>query len=186
MERAKVGTRLRTSRTGDRAGGTEHRQVVRARTIKQSVALQEVTMTLGPLEYTVIGFEGNRFNGEIAKEIEKVVEKRIIRLVDVVFITKDIDGEVAVVEIDNKADPRFAGFAPMLQDLMGLLTPEDVVAIGDGLPKNTSALVLLFEHRWAEKIKDAMGAAGGFLISRNTIPPEVLELVNAELEAATA
>jgi len=56
-------------------------------------------MTLGPLEYTVIGFEGNRFNGEIAKEIEKVVEKRIIRLVDVVFITKDIDGEVTVNEL---------------------------------------------------------------------------------------
>jgi uncharacterized membrane protein len=160
--------------------------VIRARTIKQSVALQEVTMTLGPLEYTVIGFEGNRFNGEIAREIEKVVEKRIIRLVDVVFITKDIDGDVTVVEIDNKDDPRFAGFAPLLQDFMGLLTPEDVAAIGDGLPTNTSALVLLFEHRWAEKVKDAISGAGGFLISRTTIAPEVLELLNAELDAIAA
>jgi uncharacterized membrane protein len=149
----------------------------------QSVVLQEVTMTLGPLEYTVIGFEGNRFNGEIAKEIEKVVEKRIIRLVDVVFITKNIDGEVAVVEPDN-GRPAVCGFAPMLQDLW-LLTPEDV-EIGEGLPTNTSALVLLFEHRWAEKVKDAIGAAGGFLISRSTIPPEVLELVNAELDAIAA
>jgi len=141
-------------------------------------------MTLGPLEYTVIGFEGNRFNGEIAKEIEKVVEKRIIRLVDVVFITKDIDGDATVIELDNKDDPRFAGFAPLLQDFMGLLTPEDVAQIGEGLPTNTSALVMLFEHRWAEHVKDAIAGAGGFLISRNTIPPEVLELVNAELEAA--
>jgi len=141
-------------------------------------------MTLGPLEYTVIGFEGNRFNGEIAKEIEKVVEKRIIRLVDVVFVTKDIDGDVAVIEIDNKEDKRFAGFAPLMADLMGLLTPEDIAQLADGLPTNTSALILLFEHRWAEKVKDAIIGAGGFLISRSTIAPELLEIVNAELEAA--
>jgi hypothetical protein len=140
-------------------------------------------MTLGPLEYTVIGFEGNRFNGEIAKEIGAVVDAGIIALVDVVFITKDIDGNAAVVEIDAKDDPRFAGFAGMLDGLMGLLTPDDVERLADELPTNTSALVLLFEHRWAVGLKEAMQAAGGFLISRTTVPPELLELVNAELEA---
>ena len=73
-------------------------------------------MTLGPLEYIVIGFEGNRFNGEIAKEIGKVVDKGIIRIVDAVFITKDIDGEPTIVEIDDKDDPKFADFAPLLDD----------------------------------------------------------------------
>ena len=50
-------------------------------------------MTLGPLEYTVIGFEGNHFDGSIADEIRRVVESGTIALVDVVFITKDTDGE---------------------------------------------------------------------------------------------
>ena len=140
-------------------------------------------MTLGPLEYTVIGFEGNRFNGEIAREIGAVVNSGIIALVDVVFITKDIDGNPSAVELDNKDDPRFAGFTPMLDGLMGLLTPEDIDQIAADLPANTSALVLLFEHRWAVDIKRAIAGAGGFLISRQTIAPEVLELVNAELEA---
>jgi len=140
-------------------------------------------MTLGPLEYTVIGFDGNRFNGEIINEIEKVVDAGIIALVDVVFITKDIDGEAAVVEIDAKDDPRFAGFAGMMDGLMGLLTPEDIDQIAEGLPTNTSALVLLFEHRWAVGLKEAMQGAGGFLISRSTIAPELLEIVNAEFEA---
>jgi len=140
-------------------------------------------MTLGPLEYTVIGFDGNRFNGEIIKEIEKVVDAGIIALVDVVFITKDIDGEAAVIEIDAKEDPRFAGFAGLMDGLMGLLTPEDIDQIAEGLPTNTSALVLLFEHRWAVGLKEAMQGAGGFLISRTTIAPEILELVEAELEA---
>jgi len=140
-------------------------------------------MTLGPLEYTVIGFEGNRFNGEIAKEIERVVEAGTIALVDVVFLTKDIDGNAQVIELDNKDDPRFAAFTPMLAGLSGLLTAEDVDQIASDLPINTSALVLLFEHRWAVSVKKAIGAAGGFLISRETISPEALELVNAELDA---
>ena len=140
-------------------------------------------MTLGPLEYTVIGFDGNRFNGEIAREIGKVVDSSTIALVDVVFVTKDIDGNPSVVELDAKEDPRFADFAGMLDGLMGLLTPEDIEKLADDLPSNTSALVLLFEHRWAVGVKEALIGAGGFLIARETISPEILEMVNAELES---
>lgn len=140
-------------------------------------------MTLGPLEYTVIGFKGNDFHGEIADEILRVVESGTIALVDVLFITKDSDGDVAVIELDNTEDPRFAGFAPLISELGGLLTPEDIDQLAESLPVDTSGLVLLFEHRWAVRIKEAIGAAGGFLISRETIPPEILEMVNTELES---
>jgi hypothetical protein len=143
-------------------------------------------MALGPLEYTVIGFEGNDFDGAIADELRRVVDQGIVRLVDVVFIAKDHDSEVMIVELDNKDDPRFAGFAPLLAGSVGLFTPEDVEAIADDLPVDTSALAVLFEHRWAERLKEAMIAAGGSLIRRTTVPPEVLEAVNAELEAVTA
>jgi hypothetical protein len=139
-------------------------------------------MTLGPLEYTVIGFEGNRFNGEIAQELHEVVAKGIVRIVDLVFITKDIDGQVTAIELDDKDDPRFAGFAPLLVGLQGLLTPEDVTEIGEMLPVDTSALTVLFEHRWAVQLKEAMAAAGGFLVTRTTIAPEILEELNAELD----
>ena len=141
-------------------------------------------MTLGPLEYIVIGFAGNRFDGSIAREIEKVVEKKIIRLVDAVFVGKDADGNVLVLEIDAKDDPRFASFAPLLADRMGLFTPEDLEMIATSLPPDTAGVALLFEHRWAVDIKNAMAAAGGFLVNRVVIPPEVLEEVVAELEAA--
>ena len=143
-------------------------------------------MTLGPLEYVVIGFAGNRFDGSIAREIQKVVEKKIIRLVDVVFVGKDADGNALIVEIDAKDDPRFASFAPLLADRMALFTPEDLAMIAETLPPDTAGLALLFEHRWAEDLKDAMAAAGGFLVDRVVIPPEVLEEVSAELEAHVA
>ena len=141
-------------------------------------------MTLGPLECTVIGFEGNKFTGRVADEVARVVESGTISLVDVVFVTKDAGGDVAILELDNKDDPRFAGFAPMLKGLTGLLTEDDIETIAVKLPENTSALVLLFEHKWAVHIKEAMEAAGGFLVSRDTISPEVLEELNAELATA--
>jgi hypothetical protein len=143
-------------------------------------------VTLGPLEYIVIGFEGNRFDGSIAREIEKVVEKKIIRLVDVVFVGRDADGAAVIVELSNTDDPRFASFAPLLVEMRALFTPEDLEALADSLPLGTSGLALLFEHRWAEDLKDAMAAAGGFLVNRVVIPPDVLEEVSAELEAAAA
>jgi len=141
-------------------------------------------MTLGPLEYTVIGFAGNRFDGSIADEIHRVVESGIIAVVDAVFVTKDVDGGVLVVELDNKEDPRFTSFTWMLQGTSGLLTDDDVEKIASDLPSDTSALVILFEHRWAVRIKQAMVAAGGFLVSREQIPPEALQMLNAELETA--
>ena len=141
-------------------------------------------MTLGPLEYTVIGFEGNRFDGSIADEIRRVVESGIIAVVDAVFVTKGPDGHALVVELDNKDDARFASFTWMLQGTTGLLTDEDVDKIAADLPENTSALVILFEHRWAVNVKKAIVAAGGFLVSREQIPPEALQMLNAELEIA--
>ena len=118
-------------------------------------------MTLGPLEYTVIGFEGNRFDGSIADEIRRLVDSGTIALVDVVFITKDIDENVLAVELDNKDDARFTGFTPLLEGTMGLLTQEDIDKLAGDLPPDTSALVLLFEHRWAENVKRAIIDAGG-------------------------
>ncbi len=141
-------------------------------------------MVLGPLEYTVIGFEGNNFDGSIAREIAKVVENGTIALVDVVLVSRDSDGNPVVLELDNKDDPRFAGFHSLVAGTMGLFTPEDVLEIAEDLPENTSGLVLLFEHRWAVDIKKAVLNAGGFLVSRTVIPPEVVEEVSAELDAA--
>lgn len=143
-------------------------------------------MTLGPLEYTVIGFTGNEFDGSIAREIGRVVENGTIRIVDIVGIIKDVSGDVAIIEIDAKSDPRFASIAPLLKDRMGLFTPEDLATIAVRLPEETAALVVLFEHRWAVHVKEAIAAAGGQLIAREVIAPEILEEVAAELEAHTA
>jgi hypothetical protein len=139
-------------------------------------------MTLGPLEYTVIGFDGNNFDGSIAREIAKVVENGTIALVDVVFVGRDGSGNPVILELDNKDDPRFAGFHSLVAGSMGLFTQEDLMEIAETLPDGASGLILLFEHRWAVEIKKAMEEAGGFLVARTVIPPEVVEEVSAELD----
>jgi hypothetical protein len=143
-------------------------------------------VTLGPLEYTVIGFAGNNFDGSIAKEIGRVVENGTIRIVDAVAIIKDTQGDVAVVEIDAKNDERFASIASLLEGTMGLFTPEDLATLAETIPADTSALVLLFEHRWAVHVKEAIQDAGGVLLARSVIAPEILEEASAELEAYAA
>jgi hypothetical protein len=81
-----------------------------------------------------------------------------------VFVGKGEDGHTSIVELDNKEDPRFDAFAPMLEGLTGLLTEDDIEEIAADLEPNTSALVIMFE--------------------RETIRPESLEMLNAEIEAA--
>jgi hypothetical protein len=143
-------------------------------------------VTLGPLEYIVIGFRGNSFDGSIAREIGKVVENGTIRIVDALMVVKNEAGDVTVIEIDAKKDPRFASFASLLGNSLALFTPEDVAQIVVSIPEDTSALVLLFEHHWAVDVKVAMEAAGGFLVGRTVIPPEILEELAGELEAQEA
>jgi hypothetical protein len=139
-------------------------------------------MTLGPLEYIVIGFKEDKFDGTIARELEKLVETKIIRIVDIVFISKDSTGHRTVAEVSNRQDPRFALFAKVLRDLKALFTPDDLTTLADSLEPGTAGLVVLFEHRWAEDIKDALRAHSGFLVARAVIPPEVLEELSEELE----
>ncbi len=143
-------------------------------------------MTLGPLEYIVVGFSGSRFDGSIAREIGRVVENGTIRIVDALLVTKDATDAVTVVELDARTDPRFASFAGLLDHRLALFTPEDVAQIVVSIPTDTSALVILFEHHWAVEVKDAMEAAGGFLVARTVIPPETLEELADELAAQEA
>jgi len=143
-------------------------------------------MTLGPLEYVVVGFKADRFDGTIAKELEKIVAEGVIRIVDIVFVAKNAGGTTTIVEMDNKDDARFAGFRRLLANTQALFTRDDLDQLADTMPPGTAGLVLLFEHRWAEDIKDAMAERGGFLVARSVIPADVLEDLSTELEQREA
>ena len=61
-------------------------------------------MALGPVEYVILGFPGNKFNGHIVPELDKLVSSETIRVLDLVFISKDADGDVTSVEFEDHDD----------------------------------------------------------------------------------
>jgi hypothetical protein len=145
------------------------------------VSERSTCMTLGPLEYLVVGFEGNRFNGQILSELRTAREKGIIRVVDLVFLTKDDQGNFAAMELSDLKREEAEQFAPLAGELLGLLSHEDIEQVAAGIPKNSSVGLLLFEHTWAIGLKEAIKNAGGVPVAGGLVAPEVLQDLEAEL-----
>lgn len=141
-------------------------------------------MTIGPLELVVIGFPGNEFKGEILPELNRLRAAGTIRLVDLVLVSKNETGKVDFTEISGLVGKEREMFGPFAGDLLGLLSEEDIQSASDDLPLNSSAAVMLFEHSWAVRLKEALLNANGFLLRDDRIPPEVVAEIEAEVAAA--
>jgi Family of unknown function (DUF6325) len=141
-------------------------------------------MTLGPLEYLVVGFEGNRFTGQILAELRAARDKGIIRVVDLFVIKKDEQGNVTALELSDLSGEEAADLGPLAGDLMGLLAPEDIEQVAAGIPNNSAAGLLLFEHTWAIGLKEAIKNAGGIAVGGGFVAPDVLQELEQDLEAA--
>jgi hypothetical protein len=141
-------------------------------------------MTLGPLEYLVVGFEGNRFTGQILAELRAAREKGIIRVVDLFVIKKDVQGNVTALELSDLSGEEATELGPLAGDLMGLLAPEDTEQVAANLPNNSTAGLLLFEHTWAIGLKEAIKNAGGVAVAGGFVAPDVLQELEQDLEAA--
>ncbi len=137
-------------------------------------------MAMGRVEFVVIKFEGNRFRGEILPELEAIRSKGIVRLLDLLFVMKDKDGKLEVREISDLAGGegrRMAG------DLVPMLSMSDAEAVARDMPNNSSLALILFEHSWATRLRQAILNAGGELVSQGTVPSEVVEQTEREMAA---
>ncbi len=140
-------------------------------------------MSMGPLELLVIKFPGNHFHGEIVPEIRKLVENGTIRVVDILFVHKGPTGDVSILEMDDLEDADFVGFDPIVSDLTGLLSEDDVDDVAVALEDNSSAGLMLFEQSWATGFRDAVRRAEGELVYSERIPQEAVEAVLAAKSA---
>jgi hypothetical protein len=141
-------------------------------------------MTIGPLEFVVIGCKGNQFTSEIVPELNSIQEKGLIRVVDLFFVRKDVNGIVTVLEVNDLNDDELAAFDPIKEDLMGLLTPEDIVLLTETIPADTSAVIVLLEHAWLVKLTEGLNRAGAVLLAGGMVPQASMEQLEAELKAA--
>src|SRR5437016_1241165 len=141
-------------------------------------------MTIGPLEFVVIGYKGPQFMSEIVPELNSIQEKGQIRVVDLFFVRKHADGTVTMLEVHDLNDEELEAFAPMKEDLMGLLTHEDIVLLTEAIPPDTSAVIVLLEHAWLVKLSEGLKRADGVLLAGGMVSQAAMEQLEAELQAA--
>lgn len=128
----------------------------------------------GPVEYVVIGFPGNRFKGEIVPAVAELVDHGIVRIIDVAFIKKDTDGNVAMFEYDALDDVLAFGFADIDGEAGGVLNDEDLELAAEALEPDSSAALIVWEHRWAARVAQAIRDAGGRIIAGERVPDDVV------------
>ncbi len=139
-----------------------------------------VSKPIGPVSCAVFGFPGSNFSGEIAPALADLVDKGIIRVLDLVFAMKDKEGDVAVLELNELNDEQRAPWVGVTDEPSGLLTEDDVDAIADALEPGDAAALLIWEDVWAGPFAQAVRNADGELIMLERIP---YDLVVAALES---
>ena len=136
-------------------------------------------MAIGPDEILEFVFPGTQFTGEVAPALGELVESGLVRVIDLVFVTKGADGEVVGIELSDVDDATSAAFGQHVGEPSGVLADEDIADLGEELPPNSSAAILVVEHLWATRFRDAIANSGGELVASIRIPQEVMEAVTA-------
>ncbi len=139
-------------------------------------------MTYGPLDFLALEFKTEQLKGEILPELLDLVEKKIVRVVDLVMIQKYADGSHEAVEIQQLAPELLGVFDPLHAEISGIIQVEDIDMVAEAMDNNTLAAAMLFENLWAIKFKDAVLRANGKLLGHMRIPPEEIENVLAIFE----
>lgn len=138
-----------------------------------------MVLDIGPVELLLIQFPGNQFNGDVAPALKELVDRDEVRVIDLVFVTKDADGEVVGLEVGDVDDAVGAAFGVFLDDPAGLIGDEDIADLAESLEPESSAAILLFEHVWAKRFQQAVIASGGVLVESIRIPYQVVQEVAA-------
>jgi hypothetical protein len=137
---------------------------------------------VGPIDYVLIEWPGQQPNGTVAPHLVDLVERGVIRILDVAFITKGEDGSVAGIELADLGEG--AGELTVFEGASsGLIGDDDLTEAAAALEPGTSAALLIFENTWAAPFVGAVQRSGGQLVASGRIPAED---VLAALEAAEA
>jgi uncharacterized membrane protein len=146
-------------------------------------------LTLGPVQMLIVGFQGDNFDGSIMKELDRLKEHDIVRLIDLLFVKKNEDGDIEVAQRSDLGADEAQEFGAIVGALVGfgadgeegaeygalqgaaeledghVFDDEAVWYLGDAIPDGTAAAIALLEHRWAIPLRDKIAKAGGLTLS---------------------
>ncbi len=140
---------------------------------------------MGPIDWLLVEFD-QPLNGSVAPPLLDLVDRGLIRILDILFIRKNADGSVEAVEISDLPGDEAADVEVFDGASTGLFGEDDVAAAGAALEPDTRAVMLMYENTWAAPFAIALRKAGGLLVDSGRIPVQQIIAALEELDAADA
>ena len=137
----------------------------------------------GPIDYLVVEFPGNKMTGEGLPLLVELVDAGIIRILDLLFVTRELDGSVKAVDISDFDGDGTLDLAVFEGASSGLLAEDDIDDATSVIEPGSSAGILIYENVWAAPFAAALRRGGGQLVASGRIP---VQAILASLEAAEA
>jgi hypothetical protein len=138
---------------------------------------------MGPVDYLIVKFPGNKFSGEIVPELARLEQNKIIRIIDLAFVLKDQKGNVLITEAKNLGGVEGDAFSAFAAKASEWFSIDDIEAIATVLPNNSSAAILLYENTWAIHLKEGLLNSKAEMVGMGRIPPEIIRSVEQKLMA---
>ncbi|MDQ1042307.1 DUF6325 family protein [Streptomyces sp. V4I2] len=130
----------------------------------------ESAETMGPIDYVVVEFPGNRMTGEGFPLLVDLVDRGLIRILDLLFVRKEEDGSVVGLEIADLTGDGALDLAVFEGASSGLLGQDDIEEAGTALEPGHSAGILVYENLWAAPFATALRRGGAQLVASGRIP----------------
>ncbi|MEU9107663.1 DUF6325 family protein [Streptomyces xanthophaeus] len=141
---------------------------------------------MGPVDYLVVEFPGNRMTGEAFPLLIDLVDKGLIRLLDLRFVRKDADGSVTALELTALGDDADSLGLTVFDGVSSeLLDQDDLDDAGNALQPGNSAAILVYENRWAAPFARALRRSGAQMVASGRIPVQAI-LASLDAEEAAA
>ena len=138
---------------------------------------------LGPVDWIVVEFPESKFTGEIAPILQDLVDRELVRVLDLLFLTKDLEGGFEVFEAADMDATEIGELRAYETELAMVLSEQDVIDLVETIEPGSSAAVLVWENLWAAPFGSAVRRAGGQLAASGRIP---IQAIIAAIEADEA
>jgi len=137
-------------------------------------------MGIAPVDYIAVAFPGNKFSGAILPEIKRLIDAGTIRVLDLVILTKDEEGNVAAIEVSEASPELAASLSALGIEGKNLLGQDDFDDIGEALEPNSTCGLMVWENVWAADFAKSLRDADGILLGQGRLPAAFLEEIMAE------
>jgi Family of unknown function (DUF6325) len=134
----------------------------------------------GPVDLYLIGFPGERPSPEVVSAIRALLDAGTVRLLDMLFVSRSVDGELTVLELEQVGE-KF-GFSGLVLDEVGLASTEDIDEFAEAVEPGESAALLVVELVWAKQFATALFAGGGRVLHTESIPADAVNELLAETD----